>query len=375
MYGAAAMTPTHELATLLRPAGGGLHLVSSGLAEQKALQRQVYGVSTEAEVRAEFERRLELLPKARGFVLGVPSDVGAGFQRGANLGPQAMRSGLLARHSDWNRRLESMGVVDVGDVFVIPQLLHDSMHSDSQLRASRLAIYPSVPEAERERLPVSPLSIEERALDLILQLAPHAKPLILGGDHSVAWPVASALSRVHPQGTWGVVQPDAHTDLLESRLGIAYCFGTWSHHANELLGRKGRMVQVGIRASGRDQAHWESTRGVRQFWAKDCLADLDGAVEAIVRHVESLGVKGIYLSNDIDGTDSQWADATGTPESGGLPPSFFLKLIRELGSRVGILAGDLVELAPRLAPDGGAKTVSLACDYVEATLEAMFPRG
>src|SRR6188472_686927 len=62
-----------------------------------------------------------------------------------------------------------------------------------------------------------------------------------------------------------IVQPDAHTDLLPDRLGIPICFATWSYHANELIGRQGRMVQVGTRASRFPREYWESRLDVRQF--------------------------------------------------------------------------------------------------------------
>ena len=174
-------------------------------------------------------------------------------------------------------------------------------------------------------MPVSPLSIAERALDLVFALNPRIAPIVLGGDHSTAWPVASALSRAR-KDRWGIVQPDAHTDLLEERLGIKYCFATWSCHANELLGRDGRLVQVGMRASRRDREHWESTLGVRQFWAEECLRDPEAALDAIIAHLKERRVESVYFSNDIDGTDSRYADATGTPEPGGLEPDFVVEL-------------------------------------------------
>ncbi|MBL9038105.1 MAG: arginase family protein, partial [Archangium sp.] len=36
------MSPLDELAALLKPAGGGVYLVSTGKAEQQRLQRQLY---------------------------------------------------------------------------------------------------------------------------------------------------------------------------------------------------------------------------------------------------------------------------------------------------------------------------------------------
>ena len=366
------MTPLEELALLLRPAAGGLYLVSTGREAQLALQRQLYGARTDAEVDERFRAALAGIPSARAFVLGIPSDVGAGFRRGANLGPQAIRTRLLEELPGWPARAAKLGVVDIGDVFVVPQLLHDDMLAEPQKEASRVALYPNVAPDLRRRLPVSPLSIAERALDLVFALNPRIAPIVLGGDHSTAWPVASALSRAR-QDRWGIVQPDAHTDLLEERLGIKYCFATWSWHANELLGRDGRLVQVGTRASRRDRQHWESTLGVRQFWAEECLRDPEAALDALLGHLKERRIASVYFSNDIDGTDSAHADATGTPESGGLEPDFLVTLIRRIGAEVGMLGGDIMEVAPPLRdkPDSTERTVGLAVRYLRETLGAV----
>lgn len=366
------MNALEELSHLLRPAGGGLFLVSTGKAEQQAMQKRLYRARSEEEVTARFLASLQKISSARVVLLGVPSDVGAGFLRGANLGPQAIRQQLLEDNPDWPAYLEEKGIVDIGDVFVVPQLLHDEMLSEAQKEASRRALYPRLSPEEAASLPVSPLSIAERALDLVFSLNPNVSPFILGGDHSVAWPVATALSRAK-RFPWGIVQPDAHTDLLQERLGVKYCFATWSYHANELIGRKGRLVQVGVRASQFGRAHWEERYDVRQFWGEDCARDPEKALNDILDHVKSTGVKAVYFSNDIDGTDARFADATGTPEPGGLTPDFVVELIRRLGREVGLCAGDIVEVAPPIArtPDGAARTVALAARYTRETLEAL----
>lgn len=362
-----ALTWREELELLLRPAAGGVHLVSTGRAAQARLQRQLYGVATDEEVRARFRAQLDRIPSARGVILGIPSDVGAGFVRGANLGPQVIRAAMLQLVPDWAARCEALGLVDIGDVFVVPQLLHDEMLSDKQLAATRRALYPGIDAA----LPVSPLSIAERALDLVFAQNPAIAPFIIGGDHSNAWPAVSALSRAR-KDRWAIVQPDAHTDLLEHRLGVKYCFATWSFHANELLGRDGRLVQVGTRASGKDRQHWESTLGVRQFWADECRRHPQESLDAVIAHLKSVGATSVYFSNDIDGTDDSFADATGTPEPWGLEPDWLFKLIRRLGAEIGLCGGDIMEVAPplRQIPRGAQKTTLLAARYLRETIAA-----
>ncbi len=126
-----------ELGAMLRPAAGGLYVVSTGRAEQLAIQEQLYGVHGEAAVRTSWQATLDRIATARVAVLGVPSDVGAGYRRGANLGPQGIRGALLAADPDLREFMDRRGIIDVGDVRVIPQLLDDAMLSASQLAASR----------------------------------------------------------------------------------------------------------------------------------------------------------------------------------------------------------------------------------------------
>lgn len=370
-----ALPPAELLGAVLRPAGGGVFLVSTGKAEQERLQQRIYGAARAEDVDGAWREALGRLGGARGFVLGIPSDTGAGFRRGANLGPSAVRAAILDAIPDWPARAAAAGLVDVGDVFTVPQLQEDSMLSLVQLEATRRALYPAVPEAARATLPASPLSIAEAATDAALRVSPAALPFAIGGDHSTAWPVFAALHRARaahaPSDRLAIVQVDAHTDLLEERLGVRLCFATWSFHANELLGRDGRLVQVGIRATRYPRAHWEQGLGVKQVWADEVRADPARAVGDVVAHLKARGVTHVYFSNDVDGTDDAWASATGTPESGGLAPDDVLALVDALGDAFQSAGGDIMEVAPPLGPtpERSAGTVRLGARYFVRTVE------
>lgn len=355
----------------LRPAGGGLYTVSTGRREQEALQRALYGVSESSQIEPAWHAVLDGLPAARAAILGVPSDTGAGLVRGAAYGPQALRQAWLAAGAG-QRPDAFAGLVDVGDVRVVPQLLHDEMLSAHQLEATKRALYPEVPLALAQSWPASPLSLAEAALDVMWERNPNLKLLVLGGDHSVAWPVVAALAR-HQTGPWGIVHFDAHTDLLESRMGVRHCFATWAFHAVRVLGQGARMVQVGIRASGRERAHWETTHGVRQFWAHEVNAQpVQDTVDQVLEHLNAQGVRNVYISNDIDGTDAERAPATGTPEPAGLSPDLVLAIIGALGRSFNVVAADLVEVAPPVgAPEGAGRTVALGVAYLVASAAAM----
>ena len=366
------LNPADELAAMLRPAGAGIFTVSSGREEQLRVQRAVYGAASEADVDRAWRRALGGIGGARVAILAVPSDCGAGLVRGASYGPMALRQAMLAAEPGLGAWMERERVVDVGDVAVIPHLLHDEMVSEGQAAACRAALYPGLPAGDAAGLPVSPLSIAERVADRLLAANPRLKLLLLGGDHSVTWPVVAALAR-HVREPWAIVHPDAHTDLLPSRLGVKYCFATWAYHANEALGRGGRLIQVGIRASRHGREHWEKTMNVKQIWAEEVRARGEGAViEEILAHLRAVGARRVYFSNDIDATDAALAPSTGAAEPGGLSADFVRTLVTRLGESFPMLGADLVEVAPPVgSPEDSRKTVALGASYLLASLRAL----
>jgi guanidinobutyrase len=358
-----------DLSHFLRPAGGGIHTVSSGRAEREALQQALYQARDEAEVQAKWRAALASIGNARVAMLGIPSDCGAGLVRGAAFGPGAVRTALLRRVSDFPARAARAGIVDVGDVFCVPQLLTDDMLSDEQLRRTRAAL--CGPQAASSDWPVAPLSIAERVVGELLRARPGLRIFMLGGDHSVAWPVVAAIGRRTTE-PWAIVHADAHTDLLPERLGVRICFATWAYHANELLGRGGRLVQIGVRTSSRSKQHWESTLGVRQIWADEVRARGTAVIDDVVAHLTALGVRSVYLSNDIDATDALAAPSTGAPEPEGLAPDFVRALIARVGAAFPLLGADVVEVAPSVGSrEDAERTADVAASYVQESLAAL----
>ena len=362
---------------LLRPPGGGIPTFSAGVGAALVLQREYYSLrhdkkaleADDAAIRLYWEESWSQLAQAKCVLLGVPSDTGAGIRRGAAYGPRAVRKELL-KNAEYLSWIQSGAVVDLGDVFVNPHLLHDEMLSSEQIDRCREAMYPDAAPELRKNLAVSALSQLKQVLSAISARYPHLKFFVIGGDHSVAWPVTEAMAEKFP-GSLGIVQPDAHTDLLPSRLGVKYCFGTWSYHAIELLGRGGKLVQLGIRQTGRDKAHWESTTGTKQYWASEINSrSVEETVADLVQHLKARGVKQIYFSNDIDGTDQSEASATGTPVSEGLDSKFLFAVIERLGREFDLVAADIMEVAPDLAqtPEERVVTCDLAARYAVACL-------
>jgi agmatinase len=200
--------------------------------------------------------------------------------------------------------------------------------------------------------------------------------MLLGGDHGLSWMPFRVIERLRRNESrdLGIVHFDAHTDLLPERDGIAISFATWAHHANALVGRGQRLQQLGIRVSGRSRAHWETTEEVRQFWAEELRARGEEQIAAeVVANLRAAGVRRVWISNDIDGTDPAWAAATGTREPGGMQPSAVIAVIRAVGAAFEVIGGDIVEVAPTLQgqiPGEPERTLRTASVFLLHQLDA-----
>lgn len=353
----APLSAIDRLRAFLRPPGKGLYTHSTGGGYASALLKMIYGTDSPKEVQDAWEDGFQRIRRIEGVILGVPSDVGAGIMRGANFGPIGVREAYLKTYSTYPKN-----VIDIGDVICIPQLLHDSMLNDTQIQASRAAIY-----GRNLDLPVSPLSITEGVFKALLELNRELKIYLIGGDHSVSWP---AMRYCHEKygDAFGVLHFDAHTDLMESRLGVQYCFATWAFQALSLM-KPLHMVQVGIRTSKSTKEEWTARLPIKQIWANEVKGNEKNVIASVVQHFTDLGVKALYITNDIDGTDASFAPATGTPENNGLHPIFVKELIAAVRKEFSLIGGDVVEVAPPLSGSrdfSTEKTCLLGAEYLKS---------
>ena len=131
-------------------------------------------------------------------------------------------------------------------------------------------------------------------------------------------------------------------------------------------------MQVGIRTTGKTKEYWTEKYPIMQVWANEVAGHEAEVITHIVGHFAERGVRRIYISNDIDGTDASAAFATGTPETGGLTPQFVKDLIAAVRHEFAIIGGDIVEVAPPLSGRrdfGTEPTCLLAAEY----LHGLFP--
>jgi arginase family enzyme len=357
---------TNLLAAWLSPQG--VYTVTTGSGALAEGVRRRYEAADSEDVVAKWRASLDGIGTANAFILGVPMDAGAGFARGSFLGPHAIRNTLMER-GDW-QRLRERGVLDLGDIRVHPALIHDSMLSENVLSSVRSAR--NWPQGSS--WPVSPLSLLEQVLTTLHDLAPGVPVCILGGDHSISRVPLEVLAQRKDPRLLGCLHLDAHTDLLPHREGNEWSFATWAWHANKALGRSGRLVQAGLRVSGKSREQWEREQGVRQFWAADILQHPETTQRAILQALREAGVQRLYISHDIDANDPSVAGCTGTPEPGGLSPEWVRGLLQAAANDFSVVGCDVVEVAPGLHLQQlgePMKTLQLASDYVVLQVESL----
>jgi agmatinase len=258
-------------------------------------------------------------------IVGAPWDDSTTFRPGARFGPRAVR---VANNQppDWHidlevAPLEELTLVDYGDAVCPPGLVEPSH------------------EAIRQR-------VHEVASRGII-------PVVIGGDHSVTLPSATAVADVVGRGRLGIVHFDAHADTAPESFGNPLSHGTPMRRLVESGAVPGpNFVQIGLRGywPPREVFEWMKAAGLR-WHLMDEIWRL-GISEVVRRAVaEALdGPEFIYLSVDIDVLDPGFAPGTGTPEPGGMTPADLLRAIREVALYTPVVAMDVVEVAPALDP-------------------------
>jgi agmatinase len=353
----------------LCPPGNGVFTINTAKERRESLHQKIYG--QKKNIADLWSTSIDKLPTSDVVTLGVCSDTGGGIQRGANWGPLFLREALLNSEDD-------LDFFDVGDIRVIPHLLMDKYLNKETIEKCRKALY----DDASSELPVSPLSITFDFVEHFYCAFPDKKLFGIGGDHSVSYPLVKPyLQAKKRQGKRvAVIHFDAHTDLLVERLGIDICFGSWATHVLEDLHKPQHMIQIGIRSSGKERGHWESTFGVIQYWAEEVLKrGPEDLADEIIEGLEREGIEELYVSFDIDALDANYAAATGTPEPGGLSPHEPLVILKKLSERFPITGADMVEIAPMVtafkSPNKEPETTLTSGSAISAFLLRAMKKG
>lgn len=280
-------------------------------------------------------------------IVGAPFDISTTNRPGARFGPRAIRASAYepgTYHMDLGLEIfDWLEVVDFGDAYC-PHGLTEVSHDNIRERVAAVASRGIV-------------------------------PVVLGGDHSITWPAATAVAEVHGYGNVGIVHFDAHADTADIIEGNLASHGTPMRRLIESGAVPGtHFVQVGLRGywPPQDTFEWMVEQGMtwhtmQEIWERGFKAVMDDAVNEALAKAEKL-----YVSVDIDSLDPAHAPGTGTPEPGGIPSVDLLRMVRRLCREHDIAGVDVVEVSPPY--DVSDLTVNVAHRVVLEALAGMAAR-
>lgn len=250
-------------------------------------------------------------------LIGIPMDLGVTNRSGARLGPRAVRG--VERIGPYNHALK-----------VVP------------LAECRAADIGDVPLRSRYSLESC---IEDIAAFYKRVQAAGVRPLSVGGDHSVTYPVLRALGHERPVG---LVHIDAHCDTGGEYDGSKFNHGGPFRLAvlDGVLDPR-RTIQIGIRGPAEFLWEFSYKSGMTVLHIED--VERLGTEGVIRKTLEVVGDGPTYVSFDVDGLDPAFAPGTGTPETGGLTPREAQQILHGLRG-IDVIGGDVVEVAPQYDP-------------------------
>jgi agmatinase len=262
-------------------------------------------------------------------LIGVPMDLGVTNRPGARFGPRAVRQ--VERIGPYHHVFKSAPVnerrvADVGDVPFQSRYSLEQSLEDIEAFYTRLA-------------------------------AAGIRPLSVGGDHSITYPILKALGRERPLG---LVHIDAHCDTGGPFEGAKFHHGGPFRHAvlDGALDPE-RTIQIGIRGSAEYLWEFSYDAGMTVVHIEDVHRKGIDWVIAKARAV--VGDGPTYVSLDVDGLDPAFAPGTGTPEIGGLTPLEVQLLFQGLAG-LDVVGGDVVEVAPQY--DATTNTAQVAAQLL-----------
>jgi len=269
-------------------------------------------------------------------LIGVPMDLGVTNRPGARFGPRALRT--IERVGPYHHALKVAPKVDcrIADVGDVP------FRSRFDLRSS----------------------LEDIEIYYTGVVAAGVRPLSVGGDHSITYPILKAVGKDRPVG---LIHFDAHCDTGGEFDGSKFHHGGPFRLAvlDGVLDPQ-RTIQIGIR--GPAELLWEFSydSGMTVVHIEDVVRN---GVEWVAKRArEVVGDGPVYISFDVDGLDPAFAPGTGTPEVGGLYPREVQQILWSLKG-LDIVGGDVVEVAPQY--DASTNTAQIGAQMLFEILSLM----
>jgi agmatinase len=252
-------------------------------------------------------------------IIGVPTDEGSPFMPGSRFGPRGIREQSL-------RFAGSGGIYD-------PQCGHTYL--EREITHGRI-----VDTGDVDVLPTNVVTTFRNITDHVAEvLRCNALPVVLGGDHSISFPIIRAFSK-----PIFVVQFDAHLDYAPVRDGLEYTNGHPFRHVKQLDTVRG-LMQIGIR----------SLRSSAEMMVD---AERDGSVVITMRKFREMSPDALikqlphdaqcYVSIDVDVLDPPLVPGCVSAEPDGMSYLELRSTLAALAERVEVVGFDIVEVNPQL---------------------------
>jgi agmatinase len=269
--------------------------------------------------------------------LGVPTDAAAGMRPGCRQAPRAIRDastrfGFLGRdrsegYFDINQGrtlLRGVRIADCGDVDVT---LYDVEHNVALIES-----------------------------DVRTLLDRGALPVVIGGDHSISYPVIRAFRHAEPLT---VVLFDAHLDYRDQARGLRLTNNSPFRRVQELPFVQ-RIITIGVRGVKSTDRELRETRAHGNLVFTNYEVFDQGPAGVLRQLPADLGR--YYVSIDIDALDPSIAPGTESPEAEGLTYTQIKRILQGLAPRGRLVGLDLVEVNPYL--DHAEQTQHVAAQLV-----------
>ena len=283
-------------------------------------------------------------------IVGAPFDGGTSHRPGTRFGPQAIR---LTDYLPHNSSRPSLA------------LRTDGLADLRVLDAGDVEMYSGDIEAALPAL--------EAAVEKVVRAG--AIPVVLGGDHSIAYADAKGVANVMGHGRVSMIHFDAHADTGDIEFGSLWGHGQPMRRLIESGALRGdRFLQLGLRGywPGPATLDWMAEQRMRSYemteighrGLQECLTEAFS--------IATDDCDGVFLSVDIDVCDPGCAPGTGTPEPGGLSARELLDAVRRICLELPVVGVDVVEVSPPY--DHADITAALANRVVLEALSAIARR-
>jgi agmatinase len=267
-------------------------------------------------------------------LLGIPHDRNSSFMRGAASGPKEIRKALFTDATT----LLTEGGIDLGREGAMGDLGDLSFRRGEDI------------EKTIERIGSAVSAIHDSG----------KRPIFLGGDHFVTYPVIKALGKRVADLT--IVHLDAHADIYDSYGGNIYSHASpFARIMEERL--VSRLVTVGVRTMNDHQGKQVKRFGIEVIR----MSEVGKGGSASILDRLDLGGRPVYISFDMDVLDPAFAPGVSHHEPGGMTTRQAIEIITSLDAEV--VGADVVEVNPKR--DVSGITAAAAAKVVKELAGAM----